>query len=84
MRRLIDFLSPLGVLLALGALAWQWSGRPLAGGLRPWLIGAAGLVLAHLVLRWEEVAAALSGRSARYGANTAVAGGPRARASWAA
>ena len=45
MKRLIDFLSPLGVLLALGALAWQWSGRPLAGGLRPWLIGAAGLVL---------------------------------------
>jgi ABC-type uncharacterized transport system involved in gliding motility auxiliary subunit len=72
MRRLIDFLAPLGVLLAFGVFAWSRAGRDLPGGLRPWLIGAAALVLVHLVLRFEEVAAAFSGRSAKYGANTAL------------
>jgi ABC-type uncharacterized transport system involved in gliding motility auxiliary subunit len=73
MRRLIDFLTPAGILVGFGALAWSWSGRPLVGGLRPWLIGAAALIAAHVILRWEEVAGALGGRSAKYGANTAVA-----------
>src|SRR5262245_4150426 len=73
MRRFIDFLTPAGVILALGATAWSWSGRPLTGGLRPWLIGAVALVLLHVILRWEDVASALGGRSAKYGANTAVA-----------
>jgi ABC-type uncharacterized transport system involved in gliding motility auxiliary subunit len=72
MRRLIDFLTPLGVLLALGVFAWSRAGRELPGGLRPWLIGAAALALVHLVLRWEDVASAFSGRSAKYGANTAL------------
>jgi ABC-type uncharacterized transport system involved in gliding motility auxiliary subunit len=73
MRRLIDFLAPAGLLLALAALALSRSERGLPGGLRPYLIAAGVLVLAHLVLRWEEVAALLGGRSARYGTNTAVA-----------
>ena len=73
MRRLIDFLSPAGLLLAFAALALSRSQRGLPGGLQPYLIAAGVLVLAHIVLRWEDVASVLSGRSARYGTNTAVA-----------
>jgi ABC-type uncharacterized transport system involved in gliding motility auxiliary subunit len=72
MRRLIDFLTPAGALLALAAFAWHRAGRELPGGLRPWLIAAGALALAHLVLRYERVAELVKGRSARYGANTAV------------
>jgi ABC-type uncharacterized transport system involved in gliding motility auxiliary subunit len=73
MRRVIDFLAPAGLLLAFGAFAWRFTERTLVGGMRPWLIAAAVLVLAHVILRFEQVAAALKKRSARYGANTALA-----------
>ena len=73
MRRAIDFFAPAGVFLGLVAFLVSRSERGLPGGLQPYLIAAAVLVLAHVVLRWEEVAALLGGRSARYGTNTAVA-----------
>ena len=73
MRRLTSFLAPAGLFLALVALAVSRSQRGLPGGLQPYLIAAGALLLAHLVLRWEDVASILSGRSARYGTNTAVA-----------
>ena len=73
MRRLTSFLAPAGLFLALVALAVSRSQRGLPGGLQPYLIAAGALVLTHLVLRWEEVVGILSGRSARYGTNTAVA-----------
>ena len=53
LKRLVDALAPLGILLAAGSLAWDRlnpGGRPLPGGLRPWLIAALALVLLHLVL----------------------------------
>ncbi len=72
LKRLIDFLAPLGLALAVAALAWTRAGRTLPGGLRPWLVGALALVLLHLVLRWEEVVRGLGRRQLKYGTNTFV------------
>jgi ABC-type uncharacterized transport system involved in gliding motility auxiliary subunit len=72
LNRLRDFLAPLGVLVAFGALFWSRMGRTLPGGLRPWLVGAAALVLLHLILRGEDVVRLLRTRQTRYGTNTLV------------
>jgi len=72
LKRLVDFLAPLGLALAVGVLAWTRTGRTLPGGLRPWLVGALALVLLHLVLRWEDVARGLGRRQLKYGGNTLV------------
>ena len=72
LKKLVDFLAPAGVLLAVGVLAWSRYGKTLPGGLRPWLIAAAALVLVHLVLRWEDVARGIGRRQLRYGSNTLV------------
>ena len=70
MKRILDFLAPAGLVVAVGALAWARSGSTLPGGLRPYLIAGAVLVLAHLLLRWEDVAGRIGRRQMRYGANT--------------
>jgi ABC-type uncharacterized transport system involved in gliding motility auxiliary subunit len=72
LKRLVDFLAPLGFLIAVGALAWTRYGKALPGGLRPYLIAALALVLVHLVLRWEDVVGALGRRQLKYGTNTLV------------
>jgi len=72
LKRLVDFLAPVGFLLAVGAIAWTRYGKTLPGGLRPYLIAAAALVLVHLVLRWEDVARGLGRRQLKYGTNTLV------------
>jgi ABC-type uncharacterized transport system involved in gliding motility auxiliary subunit len=74
LKRLVDFLAPLGFLIAVAAVfttrtAWA---EKLPGGLRPWLIGALALVLLHLVLRFEDVLAILGRRQLKYGGNTFV------------
>jgi ABC-type uncharacterized transport system involved in gliding motility auxiliary subunit len=71
MRRLIDFLAPLGLLVAAGAWVWR-SQRPLPGDLGPYLIAGAVLIVAHLLLRWEDVVRAVGGRQLAYGANMVV------------
>jgi hypothetical protein len=72
LKRLVDFLAPLGIVVAAGALAWSRAGRPLVGGLRPWLIAGLALVLLHLVLRWDDLARGLGRRQLKYGTNTFV------------
>jgi ABC-type uncharacterized transport system involved in gliding motility auxiliary subunit len=74
LKRLVDFLAPLGLLIAFAALfttRTRWADR-LPGGLRPWLVAALALVLMHLVLRWEDVARGLGRRQMKYGTNTIV------------
>jgi len=70
LKKLLDFLAPLGFLIVVVALAWERAGKTLAGGFRPWLIGGAALVLVHLLLRWEDVAGRLGRRQIKYGSNT--------------
>jgi ABC-type uncharacterized transport system involved in gliding motility auxiliary subunit len=75
LKRAVDFLAPLGFILAVAALAWSRinpMGKSLPGGLRPYLIAAAALVLLHLVLRFEDVMRVVGRRQLKYGGNTLV------------
>jgi ABC-type uncharacterized transport system involved in gliding motility auxiliary subunit len=72
LKRLVDFLAPAGFVIAVAALGWTRSGQTLPGGLRPWLIAAAALVLVHLILRWEDATQGLGRRQMKYGTNTFV------------
>ena len=72
LKRLVDFLAPLGLVLAVAVVAWTRAGRTLPGGLRPYLIAAFALVLVHLVLRFEDVVRSLGRRQLKYGGNTLV------------
>jgi ABC-type uncharacterized transport system involved in gliding motility auxiliary subunit len=72
LKRVVDFLAPLGFAIAVAALAWTRIGRTLPGGLRPYLVAALALVLLHLVLRWDVVARGLGRRQLKYGTNTFV------------
>lgn len=71
--RALDFLAPLGLLVIVGAAAWQRSStKPLPGQPRWYFIAGAALILAHLMLRWDDIAARIGRRQMRYGTNTAV------------
>jgi ABC-type uncharacterized transport system involved in gliding motility auxiliary subunit len=72
LKRLVDFLAPLGLVLAVGVVAWTRAGRTLPGGLRPYLIAALALALVHLLLRFEDVVRVLGRRQLKYGSNTLV------------
>jgi ABC-type uncharacterized transport system involved in gliding motility auxiliary subunit len=72
LKRLVDFLAPLGFLIAVGAVGWTRYGKTLPGGLRPYLVAALALVILHLVLRWEDVGGGLGRRQLKYGTNTLV------------
>jgi ABC-type uncharacterized transport system involved in gliding motility auxiliary subunit len=72
MKRAIDFLAPLGLLVIVGSLFWARSGRTLPGGLNSYLLAGFALALAHLVLRWEDVVGGVGQRQMRYGTNTLV------------
>ena len=72
MKRFVDLLTPLGLLVVAGAAIAARRGLNLPGGLRPWLVGGFALVVLHLVLRWEDVYRTIGRRQLRYGTNTAV------------
>jgi gliding motility-associatede transport system auxiliary component len=72
LKRLVDFLAPTGIVLALGAFAFSRSSHTLPGGLRPWVITGAALVLLHLALRFEDIVRGLGRRQLTYGTNTFV------------
>jgi ABC-type uncharacterized transport system involved in gliding motility auxiliary subunit len=74
LKKLVDFLAPLGFLIAVAAVfvtRTPWADK-LPGGLRPWLIAAGALVLVHLVLRFEDAVRVLGRRQLKYGGNTFV------------
>ena len=72
LKRIVDFLAPLGFALAVAVFAWTRVGKTLPGGLRPYIVVALALVLLHLVLRWEVVGRGLGRRQLKYGTNTFV------------
>jgi ABC-type uncharacterized transport system involved in gliding motility auxiliary subunit len=72
MKRLVDWLSPLGLVIMAGAVVAQRYGVNLPGGLRAFVIAGALLLLVHLLLRFEDVSRSVGGRQVRYGGNTAL------------
>jgi ABC-type uncharacterized transport system involved in gliding motility auxiliary subunit len=72
MKRLIDFLAPLGLLIIAVS---QWlvrESKPLPGKPEIYLIVGGVLILAQLLLRFEDIAKAVGTRQLRYGGNSAV------------
>jgi ABC-type uncharacterized transport system involved in gliding motility auxiliary subunit len=72
MRKAIDFLAPLGLVVIIGSTAWERSGRTLPGKPDAYLMAGAALILAHVLLRWDEISKRVGRRQMKYGANTAV------------
>jgi len=66
----VDFLTPLGILVVVGALVAAAYGK-LPGRTEYYLAAGAALVLVHLALRFEDIARG-RGRQLRYGGNMAV------------
>jgi gliding motility-associatede transport system auxiliary component len=68
-----DVLAPLGLLVLVGAFGWQrFTTKALPGQPRWYYIAGASLILMHLTLRWDDIAARIGRRQMRYGTNTAV------------
>jgi ABC-type uncharacterized transport system involved in gliding motility auxiliary subunit len=72
MRKLIDFLAPVGLLIVIGAEGWTRAGKNLPGKFEYYLGAGALLVVAHLALRWDDVASTLGRRQTKYGTNALV------------
>lgn len=72
MKRLVDVLAPLGILVLIGTTLWTRSGRTLPGDPSWWLYGALFLVLLHVALRFEDITKAIGRRQMKYGANSLV------------
>lgn len=68
MRKLVHLLAPVGLVLAvlsqIPAVASKFPGRP-----QVYLLAGLLLVLLHVVLFWEQIAARLGRRQLRYGGN---------------
>jgi ABC-type uncharacterized transport system involved in gliding motility auxiliary subunit len=71
-KRAIDFLAPLGLVVIIGAEAWQRAGRTLPGQERYYLSAGLALIFLHLALRWDDLARHVGARQMRYGANAFV------------
>jgi ABC-type uncharacterized transport system involved in gliding motility auxiliary subunit len=69
--RLLDLLTPLGLLVMAGAFVASRR-AVLPGPIEAWLVGGLALIVAHLLLRWEDIARAIGGRQLRYGTNALV------------
>ncbi len=70
MKRFTLLLSPLGLLVIIGAAAWSRAGKTLPGQEAYWMYAGAFLVLLHIALRFEDIAKAIGRRQMKYGANT--------------
>ncbi len=72
MRRLVDFLAPIGLLVMAAASMAARQGYAVKPNLSTYLFVGLALVVLHLALRGEEVYRAIGGRQLRYGGNAAV------------
>jgi gliding motility-associatede transport system auxiliary component len=72
--RIIDGLSPLGVLVILGAKVWEMTASKFPGKYEYYLIAGLALIAAHVLLRWEDIVRGLGRRQMMYGGNTLVLG----------
>jgi ABC-type uncharacterized transport system involved in gliding motility auxiliary subunit len=71
-KRAIDLLAPLGLVVIIGAEAWQRYGRTLPGQERYYYAAGLALIFLHVALRWDDIARHIGARQMRYGTNTLV------------
>lgn len=72
LKPVLGWLALLGLLLAVGAAAWNLVARPLPGELRWWVIGGLVPGVLFVALFFEDVVRALGRRQLKYGSNTLV------------
>lgn len=72
MQKLVDFLSPLGLLVMLAPQIALRFEKTLPGKPEYYLYAGLALVVAHLLLRWEDLVARLGRRQVKYGTNSLV------------
>lgn len=71
MKRYLDFLTPIGLAVMVGALALAQRGK-LPGELNYYVIAGGVLILLHLILRGPDIVRGLGARQVQYGTNTLV------------
>jgi len=71
MNRYLDFLTPIGLAIMVGAMGAAQKGK-LPGELKYYAIGGALLILAHLVLRGPDIVRGIGKRQVQYGLNMLV------------
>jgi len=73
MRRLVDFLAPLGLVVMAGAAVAAHQGWfTVKPNVSTYVFLGLALVVAHVALRWDDIYRGIGGRQLRYGSNTAV------------
>jgi ABC-type uncharacterized transport system involved in gliding motility auxiliary subunit len=72
MRRLLDLTSAIGIGLVVATWVLHLRDKRLPGGPGVWTAVGVALILAHLLLRWEDVVRRIGGRQIRYGTNTLI------------
>jgi ABC-type uncharacterized transport system involved in gliding motility auxiliary subunit len=72
MRRYIDLLAPLGVLVMAGAFVLERLGKKLPGNSEIYVIVGACLILSNILLRFEDISRTVGARQLRYGSNSLV------------
>jgi ABC-type uncharacterized transport system involved in gliding motility auxiliary subunit len=68
----VDLLAPVGFAVVIGSWIADRLNKHLPGTPRTWMIIGAGLVLTHILMRWDNIVRAIGGRQLRYGANALV------------
>jgi ABC-type uncharacterized transport system involved in gliding motility auxiliary subunit len=72
MKKLVDYLAPIGFVVGVAAVFWTRLRGPLPGGVLPYVVVGGVLCLVHLLLRWEDVMGGVGQRQMKYGANAGV------------
>jgi ABC-type uncharacterized transport system involved in gliding motility auxiliary subunit len=68
--RITDLLSPVGLLVILGAKVWELLGKTLPGRYDYYLIAGLALIATHIILRYDDIERSLGRRQMLYGGNT--------------
>ena len=74
--RITDLLSPLGLLVIVGAKIWEWNAKTwtLPGKYDYYLIAGLALIVLHVALRWDDIVRVMGERQMKYGGNALVLG----------
>jgi hypothetical protein len=71
MQRFIDFLTPLGLAVMVGAVEASRRGK-LPGQLKYYVIAGVALMVLHLVLRFQDIVRTFGARQLLHGGNAVV------------